>query len=94
MMGKQGKVLGEFAVKNLVAKKIAVLDDRTAYGQGLADEFINSAQASGAQIVAHEYTTDKGSGFYCRADFHQGQETRSGVLRRYGSTGRPRCSSN
>ena len=61
--GQQGKVLGEFAAKNLGAKKIAVIDDRTAYGQGLADEFAKSAQASGAQIVAHEYTTDKAVDF-------------------------------
>lgn len=61
--GQQGKVLGEFAAKNLGAKKIAVLDDRTAYGQGLADEFAKSARASGAQIVAHEYTTDKAVDF-------------------------------
>lgn len=61
--GQQGKVLGEFAAKNLGAKKIAVIDDRTAYGQGLADEFVKSAQANGAQIVAHEYTTDKAVDF-------------------------------
>ena len=61
--GQQGKVLGEFAAKNLGAKKIAVIDDRTAYGQGLADEFVKSAQANGAQIVAHEYTTDKAIDF-------------------------------
>ncbi|MBI1174449.1 MAG: ABC transporter substrate-binding protein [Sideroxydans sp.] len=56
--GQQGRVLGEFAAVNLGAKKIAVIDDRTAYGQGLADEFIKSAQAHGAEIVAHEYTSD------------------------------------
>ena len=61
--GQQGKVLGEFAAKNLGGKKIAVIDDRTAYGQGLADEFVKSAQANGAQIVAHEYTTDKAVDF-------------------------------
>ena len=61
--GQQGKVLGEFAAKNLGAKKIAVIDDRTAYGQGLADEFVKSAQVNGAQIVAHEYTTDKAVDF-------------------------------
>ena len=61
--GQQGKVLGEYAAKNLGAKKIAVIDDRTAYGQGLADEFIKFAQAGGAQIVAHEYTTDKAVDF-------------------------------
>ena len=61
--GQQGKVLGEFAVKKLNAKTIAVIDDRTAYGQGLADEFIKSVKANGGQIVAHEYTTDKAVDF-------------------------------
>src|SRR5512137_3005934 len=35
---QQGKALGEYATQKLGAKKIAVLDDRTAYGQGIADE--------------------------------------------------------
>jgi branched-chain amino acid transport system substrate-binding protein len=61
--GQQGKALGEFAAKTLNAKKIAVIDDRTAYGQGLADVFIKSVQANGAQIVAREYTTDKAVDF-------------------------------
>jgi|SRR6266481_1175780 len=60
---QQGKILGEYATRNLAAKKIAVIDDRTAYGQGLADEFIKAAQANGAQIVAHEYTNDKAVDF-------------------------------
>lgn len=61
--GQQGRVLGEFAAKKLQAKNIAVIDDRTAYGQGIADEFIKAAQASGAHIVAHEYTSDKAMDF-------------------------------
>ncbi len=60
---QQGKVLGEFAVKKLNAQIIAVIDDRTAYGQGLAAEFIKSVKANGGQIVAHEYTTDKAVDF-------------------------------
>ena len=60
---QQGKALGEFATKVLGLKKIAVIDDRTAYGQGLADEFVRSAEANGAQIVAREYTTDKAVDF-------------------------------
>ena len=60
---QQGRVLGEYATKNLGAKKIAVMDDRTAYGQGLADEFIKAAEANGAQIVAREYTNDKAVDF-------------------------------
>ena len=55
---QQGKALGEFAAKMVKAKKIAVIDDRTAYGQGLADEFVKSAEANGAQILTREYTTD------------------------------------
>ncbi|HLP98370.1 MAG TPA: branched-chain amino acid ABC transporter substrate-binding protein [Sideroxyarcus sp.] len=60
---QQGKALGEFAVKVLGLKNIAVIDDRTAYGQGLADEFVKSAEANGARIVAREYTTDKSVDF-------------------------------
>ncbi len=60
---QQGKVLGEYATRQLGATKIAIIDDRTAYGQGLADEFEKAAKASGAQIVAREYTTDKSTDF-------------------------------
>ncbi len=60
---QQGKVLGEYAAKKLGAKKIAVIDDRTAYGQGLADEFEKAAKASGAAIVGREYTSDKATDF-------------------------------
>ena len=59
---QQGKVLGEYAVK-IGAKKIAIIDDRTAYGQGLADEFEKAAKAGGAAIVGREYTTDKATDF-------------------------------
>ncbi len=60
---QQGKVLGEYAAAKLGAKKIAIIDDRTAYGQGLADEFEKAAKATGAAIVAREYTTDKATDF-------------------------------
>lgn len=60
---QQGKVLGEFAVKDMNAKKIAIIDDRTAYGQGLADEFEKAAKAAGAAIAVREFTTDKANDF-------------------------------
>ncbi|MGH8699848.1 MAG: branched-chain amino acid ABC transporter substrate-binding protein, partial [Burkholderiales bacterium] len=50
-------------VAKLRAKKIAIIDDRTAYGQGLADEFEKAAKATGAAIVGREYTTDKATDF-------------------------------
>ncbi len=60
---QQGRVLGDFAAHRLNAKEIAVIDDRTAYGQGLADEFIKSAKSAGARIVAREFTTDRSTDF-------------------------------
>src|SRR5262249_42479677 len=60
---QQGSALGQFAAKELKAKKIAVIDDATAYGQGLADETEKAAKAGGANIVAREHTTDKETDF-------------------------------
>ena len=59
---QQGKVLGEFAAKQ-GAKTVAIIDDRSAYGQGLADEFKKAAEASGLKVVATEYTNDKATDF-------------------------------
>jgi branched-chain amino acid transport system substrate-binding protein len=59
----QGRVLGEFAVKKMGGKKVAIVDDRTAYGQGLADEVEKAVKASGGTVVAREYTTDKATDF-------------------------------
>ena len=61
--GKQGKALGEYAVKTLNLKRLAVIDDSTAYGQGLADEFERAVRASGGQVVKHEHTNDKAVDF-------------------------------
>ena len=60
---QQGAVLGNYAATKMGAKKIAVIDDRTAYGQGLADQFAKTAQAAGAQVVVREYTSDKANDF-------------------------------
>ncbi len=54
-----GNYAGQYAVKTLKAKRIAVIDDRTAFCQGLADEFIKSLQAQGVQPVTREYVDDK-----------------------------------
>jgi branched-chain amino acid transport system substrate-binding protein len=60
---QQGPVLGRFAVTKLAAKNIAVIDDSTAYGQGLANAFEATVKAAGVNIVAHEHTTDKDTDF-------------------------------
>ena len=58
-----GGTLGRYAVQKLNAKTIAVVDDRTAYGQGVADEFEKAAKAAGATVVGREFTTDKATDF-------------------------------
>jgi branched-chain amino acid transport system substrate-binding protein len=60
---KQGKALGEYAVKTLKLKRLAVIDDATAYGQGLANAFEAAVKASGGQVVRHEHTNDKAVDF-------------------------------
>lgn len=61
--GQLGGTLGRYAVTTLKAKKVAVIDDRTAYGQGVAKEFETAAKKAGAQVVGHEYTNDKAVDF-------------------------------
>ena len=60
-----GAALARYAVQNGKARQIAVIDDRTAYGKGLADEFTKNvkAGASGARIVSTQFTNDKASDF-------------------------------
>ncbi len=58
-----GGTLGRYAVSQLKAKSIAVIDDRTAYGQGVAEEFAKAAKAAGANIVEQQFTNDKATDF-------------------------------
>jgi branched-chain amino acid transport system substrate-binding protein len=58
-----GGTLGRYAVKEIKAKSIAIIDDRTAYGQGVADEFRKAAVAAGGKVVGREFTTDKATDF-------------------------------
>ncbi|MBU1359166.1 MAG: branched-chain amino acid ABC transporter substrate-binding protein [Gammaproteobacteria bacterium] len=58
-----GGTLGRYAVETLKGKNIAVIDDRTAYGQGVAEEFEKAVKAAGGTIVGHEFTTDKSTDF-------------------------------
>jgi branched-chain amino acid transport system substrate-binding protein len=58
-----GGTLGRYAVKDMKGKSIAVIDDRTAYGQGVAEEFSKAVKASGGTIQDQQYTTDKATDF-------------------------------
>ncbi|WP_184046019.1 branched-chain amino acid ABC transporter substrate-binding protein [Paraburkholderia sp. MM5384-R2] len=56
---RQGSVIGSYLVRDLGARKVAIVDDRTAYGQGLADEIEKSVKAAGGNVVTREFGTDK-----------------------------------
>lgn len=60
---QQGPTLGRFALEKLKVKTVAVIDDSTAYGQGIADAFERSVKEAGVKVVAREHTTDKDTDF-------------------------------
>jgi branched-chain amino acid transport system substrate-binding protein len=60
---QQGGVLASYAASELKAKRVAIVDDRTQYGQGLADVFERVAKDKGLEVVDREFTTNKASDF-------------------------------
>jgi branched-chain amino acid transport system substrate-binding protein len=58
-----GGTLGRYAVTELKGKSIAVVDDRTAYGQGVADEFSKGVEAAGGKVIDRQFTNDKATDF-------------------------------
>jgi len=58
-----GGSVASYAAKELKVKNVGVIDDRTAFGQGIAMEFKRQAQANGMKVAGHEYTTDKATDF-------------------------------
>ena len=58
-----GGTLGKYSVQQLKGKSIAVIDDRTAYGQGVANEFEKGVKAAGSKVVGREFTNDKATDF-------------------------------
>ncbi len=51
---QQGAVAADYIVKNLKGKKVAVVHDKTTYGQGLADETRKAMRAAGVNDVLYE----------------------------------------
>jgi len=58
-----GAGLAFYAADALKLKKVAIIDDRTAYGQGVAEVFKKTAQQKGLTIVDEQFTTDKATDF-------------------------------
>ncbi|HXZ48948.1 MAG TPA: branched-chain amino acid ABC transporter substrate-binding protein [Usitatibacter sp.] len=60
---QQGPAIASYIAHELKAKKVAIVDDKTAYGQGLADEVEKTLKADKVRVLAHEHTTDKETDF-------------------------------
>jgi branched-chain amino acid transport system substrate-binding protein len=60
---QQGPTLADYAAKTLKVKSVAIVDDSTAYGQGLAVEFEKQAKANGIAVLSHDASTDKAVDF-------------------------------
>ena len=58
-----GSGLAFYAADALKLKKVAIIDDRTAYGQGVAEVFKRTATSKGMQVVDEQFTTDKATDF-------------------------------
>ena len=58
-----GAKMAVYAAQDLKVKTVAVIDDRTAYGQGVAQEFTAQAAKLGIKVVAKEFTNDKATDF-------------------------------
>ncbi|HNK06998.1 MAG TPA: branched-chain amino acid ABC transporter substrate-binding protein [Giesbergeria sp.] len=58
-----GGNMAAYAANVMKVKKVGVVDDRTAFGQGVAEEFAKEAQKLGLTIVGREFTNDKATDF-------------------------------
>ncbi|MBK6007712.1 branched-chain amino acid ABC transporter substrate-binding protein [Ramlibacter ginsenosidimutans] len=58
-----GSALALYAADQLHLKKVAIIDDRTAYGQGVAEVFAKTAKSKGMQVVDEQFTNDKATDF-------------------------------
>ena len=60
---QQGPAVAAYIANEMKLKKVAIADDATAYGEGLANEVEKTLKAAGVQIVAREKTNDKATDF-------------------------------
>jgi branched-chain amino acid transport system substrate-binding protein len=60
---QQGPAIASYIAHELKAKKVAIVDDKTAYGEGLANEVEKTLKSDKVAIVGRERTTDKETDF-------------------------------
>ena len=58
-----GAGLANYAADKLKLKKVAIIDDRTAYGKGVSEVFARVAKERGLEVVSQQYTNDKAVDF-------------------------------
>jgi branched-chain amino acid transport system substrate-binding protein len=87
-----GSAMAQYIVTKLGHKSVAVIDDRTAFGQGLADEVTRGVVAAGGKVNAREFTNNKATDFRAiltaiksrnvQAIFYGGLNAQAGPLKR------------
>ena len=60
---QQGPALANYVANTLKAKTVAIIDDSTQYGKGLADEFEKTVKAAGVKVVTREASNNKAADF-------------------------------
>ena len=60
---QQGPAIAGYIANELKGRRVAIVDDKTAYGEGLATEVEKSLRAAKVTIVGRERTTDKETDF-------------------------------
>ena len=87
---QQGPAIAAYIANELQAKRVAIVDDKTAYGEGLANEVEKALRAAKVTLVGRERTTDKETDFKAiltriksRAPdvvFHGGMDATGGLM--------------
>ena len=87
---QQGPAIARYMADELKAKTVAIVDDKTAYGEGLATEVEKTLRKAGVTIVGRERTTDKETDFKAiltrikqknpDAVFHGGMDATGGLM--------------
>jgi branched-chain amino acid transport system substrate-binding protein len=71
---QDSRAAAQYAVKTIKAKRIAVLDDRTAFGQGEADIFADNVQKLGGQVIDRQYTSNTAVDFSAQLTHIKGSQ--------------------